>query len=539
MSRTHLLLEVTVGGHIYRVADSALTVDDAAASTSYQFAPGLDGASVADTLDLLSTTAGARSVPVQCVFPADVAALRSRGYRLSRAPCTLSSWVTGTDYAARTVLVAGEVSDPEYGEEGEPLAFSIESIARTSVVLIPPATAQVDGTTWPDGILSLATEELGISYPYVFGQPGYIDGTEWVTGSQGVWIDHQLVSVGGGNYSGLMLMVAGHPVDAETIHLSSDADIAGDEFKVWHQLDALGREIAFVDAYYDYPTRTVFSSAGVLGIGSAIADTSLQPDSGGLKPVFASWRYGAGLSPVAGDVILYLLRAQGFPIDYGRFEAAASLLAGFRFDCVIEVPVNAAEWLAANIYPLLPVTIIDGPNGVYPLVWRYDATREDATARLDVDADSAITRAGPIREESGEIANRFSLRYRYSVRAGSHTETVYRGTPEVPDAYCTVSQAAWGIRERVIETVCVYSLATAEAILAWLARAYSQPRERVRYVLPSSYGLRVGDIVRLTDSRISLVDRLGLIAEVQVDGTGSDGVEVLLVSDPLRDTLEL
>jgi hypothetical protein len=71
-----------------------------------------------------------------------------------------------------------------------------------------------------------------------------------------------------------------------------------------------------------------------------------------------------------------------------------------------------------------------------------------------------------------------------------------------------------------------------------MARAYAGARRRVAYVVPSSYALHLGDIVRLTDSRISLSDVLALVVELQIDGTGTDGVEFLLISDSLRDPLE-
>ena len=534
MGRSHLLLDVEIGGTVYRISDDALDVDDATGGHVLAYSPGLDGLSVTAALEFLSPTAGASSVPVQCVFPADLAALRATGLTLARAQCSLALWYEGDDYSARTPLASGEASDPEYGEEGEPTAFSIERAARTSTAEVPGATEQVDGITWPAGILTLATDELGLVYPRIYGAPG--NGSS-IPGSQGVWIDHSKTAHAGGFYSGLELMIAGHAVTADTIRLSTDATASGFEFKVHHQLDALGRLIAFVDAYYD-SDRTTWSSGTVYGLGNDVVDESFQPDSGVYKPVFCSWRYGEGLSPAAGDVISDLLQLQGFPVDYGRMAAATSMLSAYRFDCAIDARIKPMDWLSGNVLPLLPVSLRDGPDGLFLLVWRYDATREDATARVDADADPALFRAGPVREDTSEIANRFSLNYRYSVRTGAYTETLTRGTDESPDAYCLASQVEFGVIERMIDTANVYDQATGEAILAWMARAYAGARRRVAYVVPSSYALQLGDIVRLTDSRISLSDVLALVVELQIDGTGTDGVEFLLISDSLRDPLE-
>ena len=68
-----------------------------------------------------------------------------------------------------------------------------------------------------------------------------------------------------------------------------------------------------------------------------------------------------------------------------------------------------------------------------------------------------------------------------------------------------------------------------------MARAYAFPRRTVGYVVPSSYQLYKGQIVRLTDSRVSIADQLAIVAELQIDGTGTDAVSLLMIEDPQRD----
>ena len=103
------------------------------------------------------------------------------------------------------------------------------------------------------------------------------------------------------------------------------------------------------------------------------------------------------------------------------------------------------------------------------------------------------------------------------------------------DAYCLASQARYGVVEKTIDTVCVYDDATAGAILAWMARAYAFPRRTVGYVVPSSYQLHKGQIVRLTDAKVNITDQLAIVAELQIDGTGTDAVSLLMIEDPQRD----
>ena len=164
---------------------------------------------------------------------------------------------------------------------------------------------------------------------------------------------------------------------------------------------------------------------------------------------------------------------------------------------------------------------------------------------LDADADALIERATPITTDSGSIVNRWTLNYAYSVRTGKYCEVATRGNQTVTadgvttlgdqDAYCIASQARYGVIEKTIESVCVYDDATAGAILAWMARAYAFPRRSVGYVVPASYKLYKGQIVRLTDAKVSIADQLAIVSELQIDGSGTDAVQLLMIEDPQRD----
>ena len=80
-----------------------------------------------------------------------------------------------------------------------------------------------------------------------------------------------------------------------------------------------------------------------------------------------------------------------------------------------------------------------------------------------------------------------------------------------------------------MQTVVVYDSPTAAAILGWMARAYTGVRRSVSYLVPSTYALTRGQVVTLTDSLVSLSAVVCLVSDVQVDGTGIDGVELLMI----------
>ena len=553
MSNAYLIVSVTYAGTVIRLSTADIDIVDAAEGVTYSYYPGIGEMTVSTAMEFLQSSAGALSVPVQAVFPVNVAQLHAQGHQLARSPVEVAIWTEGTDYAARIVLARGTVSDPEWGEPTEPVAFSVEDAAKTSTVEVPGMTEQVDGYTWPNKVLYLATQELGIAYPRVYGHPGASSTsmTTWVSGTQGLYVSYQSTSFE------LCVIVAGHAVSTPYIWLSTDQTTTARQFKVERYIDSRGQAVSGVP-YFPNPLdalNTEYTDADgqyVYGFGSTLAAvsgiTSATADSP--IPLFCTWKdyvdaSRGGLSPKAGDVILDMLQLAGMAVDYGRMTAAAGLLSAFRFDCVVSARVKPLDWLQAQILPLLPVSVDRSGDGASLIVWRYDATPEDATAVLDADSDAMIERATNISADSSDIINRWTMNYAYSVRTGQYCEVATRGNQTVTadgvttlgdqDAYCIASQARYGVIEKTIESVCVYDDATAGAILAWMARAYAFPRRTVGYVVPSSYQLYKGQIVRLTDSRGSIADQLAIVAELQIDGTGTDAVSLLMIEDPQRD----
>ena len=551
MSNAYLIVSVTYAGTVIRLSTVDLDITDAAEGATYSFYPGIGELTVSTAMEFLQSSAGALSVPVQAVFPVSVAALHAQGHQLARSPVEVAIWTEGTDYAARIILARGIVSDPEWGEPAEPVAFSVEDAAKTSTVTVPNGTEQVDGYTWPDTITYLATTDLGVCYPRVYGNPGATSTSMalWVAGSQ---VAHAAYTSTPG---GAWMVIAGHAVSTPYIYLQTDEQLVPALFAVVRITDNRGQTISVVPYYADYPTNTLsdyVDAAGqhvyglrtptYPGINSSTQDTPYS--------VYATWHdpvdvTRGGLSPKAGDVILDMLQLAGMEVDYGRIKAAAGLLSAFRFDCVVSARVKPLDWLQAQILPLLPVSVDRSGDGASLIVWRYDATPEDATAVLDAEADALIERATPITTDSGGIVNRWTLNYAYSVRTGQYCEVATRGNDTTTadgtttlgdqDAYCLASQARYGVVEKTIDTVCVYDDATAGAILAWMARAYAFPRRSVGYVVPASYKLYKGQIVRLTDAKVSITDQLAIVSELQIDGSGTDAVSLLMIEDPQRD----
>jgi len=518
----HLLLTIHVDGQVVRVATDAIDVSDASTGRVYPYSAGIGDLTVTSALSFLATS-GPLSVPVEAILPVDVAALVAAGVVLDGSAAELALWTEGDDYGQRIVLASATVTGAEWGELGEPVRFSIERAEVTNVRAIPTAQEQVNGTTWAT-VLDMDPADLGQYYPLVFGRPGYLNDGTWITAGQIVWFAY------GTSGTDFVAVVAGHASNQNYVRLSSDDAVSGAQFAVWQTVDGRGQAVSVIAKYANYPISpplNTYVDARGETIAGILLNAWTNPVIGAPKTVWMSWISPfaddtGGLSPLAGDVIRYVLQRAGVPVDHGRFEAAARLLTGYRCDCVIDTPTPCLEWLRSSVYPLLPLSVESGPAGDYPVVWRYDLGDADVTAVVDADADPAISRASAVKTDSSQVANAFAIEYGYSVRTGSYTETVTRDASTC--RYCAASERRWGRIERRTQTVIVYDSATAAAILAWQARAYTSPRLSVSYLVPSTYGLQRGQVVRLTDSLVSLDGVICQVENVQVDGTGIDGV---------------
>lgn len=586
--RLFWLLDIQWAGKTIRLSDATVIPTDAIGNM-YAYHGRIDRLTVTEEINIsASGTAPITSVPVACVFPVDVPLLVAQGHDLASATGTLSRWIEDTPWEQRQVVLVGSIRDPEYGAADEPVNFSLEATPWDDSEVIPGPDQMVTGANWDDDmILSLAAEELGLYYPIIIGRPGVVstavDSDGFITGSQGVWADHQRRDshneTFAHHFGDLTLVVAGHHVTAQSVY-GVTADYSGGlRFYVRNGYDRNGHPIAFlswwstkpVDAdnfVYDAPTAAGggyvwtydASNATVSSIGAATVDSSFQPNSGQSKSVFIAWRddddttrggiAGTDGLPIRGaaDVLHYLLSRSGIPTDRGRFLAAGHVLNRYKLDFSIDAQCKPWEFAKANLLPLLPVSIASGDAGLYPVVWRIDATAHDATCHLDRTSDPRMERASAVSYDRA-IYNDWTLQYAMSIRTGAYCGQIRMSASAEEGAlssfYCARSQARYRrsdgaplVAPKTIQTFCVYDDTTASLILQWMSRLYAFARRRVDYILPErKYAtLYVGQVVTVTDPDLYLEAQVALIESVQVDGSPMMRVRLLMIEDPVRDT---
>ncbi|MEK0431549.1 MAG: hypothetical protein RL139_1353 [Gemmatimonadota bacterium] len=579
--RVHWLLDLTFAGQVVRLADDELDIE-AEDGTTLHYHAALGDIEVSEALSLLGDSSGQGSVPVEAVLPVDVPALVARGHSLGAATGVLCRWVEGTvRESARTVMV-GRVSDPEYGAADEPVNFSLEEMIADDAGLMGSPLARVDGYTWAHAD-TLLPEHLGLQYPIVIGKPGAVsaavDSDRWITGSAGLWIDFRSTVPGGGGFGGgeqaeVRLLVAGHHCTAADVHVSTDEFPSGVRMVLRNGYDGRGQPVCFVPWFissvpanapdddvdtvtYNYSTTS--GSRYSLGSTEASTDASFG-DQAAQPTVYVGWydetdgggglKLAGGLVRDAGPALAYVLGWTTLPVDQGRIQATYHALSRYKIDAVIETRCKPWDWIRDNLLPLLPITICSGPSGLFWVVWPLDATAADATVVLDADSEPEISRVSPVRFDTSDIANRFTLKYAYSYRKQRHNGSITLGAagdaPNAADSdttfrahpLCTTSRARLGYTiDREISTVVVYDDSTAWAILENLARIYALPRRVVDYQVPEIDFVHVerGAVVRLTDSEVGFDEQAAILTGIKTDGSGYLVITLTIFDDPGRD----
>lgn len=505
----HVLFDLTYAGQVFHLARQELLVTSTATGEQYQYAGDLaDEIEWEEVIDLFNASTDSVSVPVSFTLPVDVPALVQGGHDLLSATGELSLWIEGTTYESRRVLLRGRLSAPSYGYPDEPITASLESEFAEDRSLVPPLAHVITEETWP-----LAVDgALGRSYPIPFG-----------------------FAAGGVTQS--LAYLVDPTVGAEILLVASGLCVAGDvrvvvpgsisTETVERGVDALGQVVSLIDL-----TGTALS----FGVDDTFGIIWNQGEGG-----LAS-REGASLSG-AGDALEVFFGLSTVPVDFGRVAAAKPYLNQYKIHgCILE-GVTPFEWVTANLCPILPMSLVNGPDGLYPIPWRYTATAADAVATLDADLDPELQMDGVIQIDGGirDIVNRFKLRYALRPSVGDMYKFVTLGDGDdtsdsaADSLYCRQSQARYGVRSEESETSVVHDPATAALILSWWARARALPTRVVSYVAPHSWGwLERGDVVLLTDSNLAFSGQLSLLESMTYREDGTMRLRFRLLDDVAR-----
>ena len=512
-ARVSVLLEVAYAGGTLRWSDGDAPTD----------APGpylaMSPVDVEIAFQLLQQSPDVRAIPVTFDFPReiDVPALVEQGHDLAAASAEVSLYVAGRAYVERLVLVRGLLSEPIYNSVGRVTASVTENPYDDSAVF-PPASATVCADTWTD--YDEAVE--GRVYPYPIGTPGvYTDADNvqaYTTGAPGLLVD----------VASRTLLISGAPVVATTVKvfkLTGTNSPVSASLTVSHGPDLLGRTVA-----------TVTLPAGPGGPTAEEGQSYwVRWTTGGIRE-----RSGSRSLRGAGELLLWLAERSSLRLDLAAWGTAAAFLDRYRISGYIDDFVRPWD-LMAEILALLPVSLIVGPSGLVPVVWRYDAGPADVVAHLTDGVDFDIEEG--ISYEGRDIANEIAISFAPRADTGEYLRTrAITGRPAmasentrntIRNAHSRASYDTFGSRAgESIATDWIHETGTADQVLRWKAAFMGFPRRVVQGTADASLAwLTAGSVVAITSARYSLSYRIGIVSSVSYAGR-LFRVSIVLIRQP-------
>jgi hypothetical protein len=468
------------------------------------------------------------------------AGLYAAGYDLERQPAILYRWKPGTTFERARVVLRGIVQELSIGGPLEPLEFTVaRAPSRESRTLIA-ADAKVDLDTWPVRASYEVDENiLGAWYPLIIGYPG---GNaiglvvEQRPRTPGLLVENADSPTPTARES--RLLVAGHRVDADEVlvHRIETGNVSPNESRpVFEVDDGLGRTVSVVD----------FDGSSLnheLGDQFYVSWSPAVGKGGGLPRLD-----GSGPVRGLGEVIRRLLEEfSDLDVDGPAMESESVYLDRFKIDTFLnEPPPDAWSWIQSELLQLVPVKILEGPNGIWIRLMRYDATARDAGLLVDGD-DPRVSRRSKLTSTGwDQVANEIRIDFGANRNAPNFVaHRVVTGRDEVPsqsffDFRCGVSRRRLtrdgrpesGIRELVLGGGAhLEDVATVDAILRLKAAELAIPHKRASWSLPE--GLE--DSIRPADTEVGIpVPRAALVDDVTIGG-GEVVANLIVLEDPAR-----
>ncbi len=426
-------------------------------------------------------------------------------------------------YDNRVILIKGTLKEPIVGHrdkcrgyfeasiESEVLETSLHSSsmgqqARISPAelsdLLNPSFSPLTAIQDANGILQLLELHKEKVLPIVFGSAGsFIDDSFSV--QQHPASPAYVLFAQSGSSNNIYLAIAPHPVKATKVRIYDDlGNFRLEDVEQWVRND--GRVFSFVQFTH---------SSG--GFQNPVDDESAR--------YFVSFLslYGGGLiSPSdneeitgAGDICLWSLQQGGQEIDYLAWQSLAPFLNTYKISGFINSQeISAIEFLEKDIIPLLPISVVQGKNGMKPILDLYASGIKPTPicsliASPELSASSALQQRG----DSSSLINDVTIAYCWDLKHGAYKarqritgDTTLSSATTAQNQIAVASHDKYGSRSTTIETKFVSDVDTAALIASNIIRYNAFPERFIEYIAAPSFGwIEIGDILSLTDDAFS------------------------------------
>lgn len=514
------LLQLEIGGVTHRVASVPFETSDGIVYTS-----GLLTWDAGRSLDLFSGSLNVPEARVVCDLPdVSIAAMWAQGHRMTEGAAELSLSVSGRSNDARVVLVRGQISEPKWGIQGDPIEFVIARSPRRQERLWPDGDAAISERTWDTSSALYPTDNIGFVYPTIINRPGWDQDT--VTAFRGSNAKVCMHANGAIGTQPDLVLIAGHAVGPNWDRVNNR--VGG----VITGATGTGRNVVLADiTAVATATREVFNIRDDLGHVVAVVKTDNWGGGGALDPLTGDheyqirWNttasgtstdYAVGMRGLRGevmtsaaDIVEWALLQSGYDVDQGLVRSYGSLLP-LRLSGLIEERVDLLEWLQDNVWDLIPVSVEDSGRGVYPYVLDPSALR-----RADMQLIEGETCWRVSVGEEHEPLNELTMSWLLAVSTGRHMHSrTYSGASLIiPQAKRSLSWQS-PVRDSIQSDLITLS-ADAAWVAGWRLRLFGAPWIEGEYELePEMIGIELGALYPLTDTGLSL-SRWALVIGVQ------------------------
>lgn len=526
------VLAVEYTGGTWYLSDEARSIDDGAGGTLVISDGLLDVGGTEESIDLWATDSPRRSCQVVFDLGVDVAELIEQGHDLAGCVAELAQLADGDAWSNRRPFVRGRLVEPQYGASGEAVQASIEQdvLSDETELRTVQVTARdfalaaitVTGHAYQEALSVSQGEEVdaAIIPPIILGTPG--NGV--LPGSIATRV-RWFQDLGSGDYY-YYWIIASHAVDAATVTLKA-TDGTSTSFSVYQVTMSSGETFSFIIDDVDV--------VGPLWMNTTESAVVIWDDGGGLVDEnYGPLRY-------AGDYVAWLLHLTEQEVDHARVNAAREQLRAFQISTYFDETVSIAEYIREVILDVLPISMMIGPKGVYPYVWRWQALPDDAVAEWDLTTEVDIMRDGLVTyEDADKITNTLQLRYGWRPRKDEYAYEMWAvGDPAArprglrfggsvslstsywSDDVLATSLVRYGVRSDALDSAIIHDDLTATQVLAWRSRRWALPSRVVTYDAAQRWGwIEPGDFIQVTDPELSWMKKLCL---VQARAWASDG----------------
>jgi hypothetical protein len=525
------VLTVEFGGRTVRWASldvAGLTLDGATVAVE----PGLgDGLVYVDAISLSQGDPGKRAQSFDLLFPPDVsvASLEVAGHRLAGSPAELALVPVEDDGAViedRQVVLRGFVSQPIYGDDDQPVSFTVKGAEEDVDRVLPEASKVVSLETWP----TATREVLGRSYPLPWGQPGnYRDaaGTlKSVPATPALIVESTFSDTDGDTVADTNL--------ADTL-LIADGRVAATQVVIWYQSEGTSGGWARVTC------NVTTTTDGLDQVVSTVDVTGLSDTARASAEYAVEWLLGGGITADdgttmdgAGAVALWWLRRCSVIEDYAGSVEAAAYLDAFGCEGHADEPTSPNDWVGDHLVGKLPAYIGAGANGsrLVPIRWR--AQERDAVAVL-VEGQQGVHRTGRVDTVSDGRATEVRVRWARDILSGEYRITTVH-TPDPRGRAFERAIASHVARVAPVRTVVVdlpycWDAATAQLVAEWTAWRDALPRREVGITVdPEEWGwLRAGDVVVYEDAGLGGLREVAIVGSIGLSDMSWWDVRLMLL----------